>query len=95
MDGGTKGETMGVQSHGIDNGVRWVADREGRKVRSGDVVDVPHEGAQTVVDLDLRDCGEDDGRTGLPIVTFAQEESDISGIFGWEYAASVTLRRSR
>ena len=87
---------MGVQSHGIDKGVRWVADRNGRKVRSGDVVDVPHEGEQTVVDLEERYCGEDDGRTGLPIVTFAQDESDISGIFGWEYASFVTLiRRSR
>ena len=62
-----------VETYGSDDGVRWVLDRNGRKVREGDLVDVPHEGEKTILELDLRDCGEDDARTGLPTVSFKLE----------------------
>lgn len=82
------------ESHGTDDNGRWVGDRNGRKVRAGDLVDVPHEGEQVVTELDLRDCGEDDGRTGLPTVSF-KIGSDLPGVFGWEYADAVSLVRSK
>ena len=78
------------ETHGTDDDGRWVGDRNGRKVRAGDLVDVPHEGEKVVVDLELREKNDE------PIVTFDQIETDVSGSFGWEYADSITLvRRSR
>jgi acyl-[acyl carrier protein]--UDP-N-acetylglucosamine O-acyltransferase len=63
------------------------------KIRIGDRVNT-REGVMTITGFGVRDCGPDDGRTGMPLV-----EGHIDGEtygpreFSWAYLEEITLAR--
>ena len=64
-------------------------DRDGREIKVGDIVEVPHEGAKEIVELSRRE------KNGLPIISFACDDPRGLGLQGWEYTDSVRLLRRK